>query len=80
MILQDAVDRFLAYVRDQKNYSANTVKAYRTDLADFFAFLECKSQGKDARGERVKIRVENIDSKKSIYAQVVDAKTVKIDF
>ena len=30
------------------------------------------------RGER--IRVENIDSKKSIYAQVVDAKTVKIDF
>ena len=61
MILQDAVDRFLAYVRDQKNYSANTVKAYRTDLADFFAFLECKSQGKDARGERVKIRVENID-------------------
>lgn len=30
------------------------------------------------RGER--IRVENLDSKKSIYAQVVDSKTVKVDF
>ncbi len=30
------------------------------------------------RGE--KIRVENMDSRKSIYARVVDAKTVKIDF
>lgn len=30
------------------------------------------------RGER--IRVENIDSKKSIYARVMDANTVKVDF
>jgi len=30
------------------------------------------------RGDR--IRVENLDSKKSIYAQVVDSKTVKVDF
>ncbi len=29
-------------------------------------------------GER--IRVENVDSKRSIYAQVVDSKTVKVDF
>ena len=30
------------------------------------------------RGER--IRVENLDSKKSIYARVMDANTVKVDF
>lgn len=30
------------------------------------------------RGERIK--VENLDSKKSIYARVVDSKTVKVDF
>ncbi|MBW1780203.1 MAG: flagellar basal body P-ring formation protein FlgA, partial [Deltaproteobacteria bacterium] len=36
-------------------------------------------KGREGRqGER--IRVENVDSKKSIYARVVDAKTVKVDF
>ncbi|MGA7965323.1 MAG: flagellar basal body P-ring formation chaperone FlgA, partial [Gammaproteobacteria bacterium] len=30
------------------------------------------------RGERIKI--ENIDSKKSLYARVVDSKTVQVDF
>ncbi len=36
-------------------------------------------KGREGRqGER--IRVENLDSKKSIYAQVVDSKTVKVDF
>jgi flagella basal body P-ring formation protein FlgA len=36
-------------------------------------------KGREGRaGER--IRVENLDSKKSIYAQVVDSKTVRVDF
>ena len=30
------------------------------------------------RGERIK--VENLDSKRTLYAQVVDSKTVKVDF
>ena len=35
-------------------------------------------QREGRRGER--IRVENIDSKKSLYGRVLDAKTVKVDF
>lgn len=35
-------------------------------------------QREGRRGER--IRVENLDSKKSIYGRVVDSKTVKVDF
>ena len=37
-----------------------------------------KVKEKGRRGERV--RVENIDSKKAIYANVMDASTVKVDF
>jgi len=35
-------------------------------------------QREGCRGER--IRIENIDSKKSLYGRVLDAKTVKVDF
>ena len=33
-------DRFLDYITYEKRYSPNTVKAYQTDLVQFFAFLE----------------------------------------
>jgi len=37
---EQAVSRFLDYLRDQKRVSPQTVRAYRTDLSQFSAYLE----------------------------------------
>lgn len=37
-------DRFLAYIQYEKRYSPHTVTAYRTDLDQFFAFLNARYQ------------------------------------
>jgi tyrosine recombinase XerC len=36
-------DSFLGYIRDQRDYSSATVRAYRSDLAQFGAFLRGRS-------------------------------------
>jgi len=39
-ILGASARNFLQYLRAERNYSPNTVKAYRTDVAGFYGFLE----------------------------------------
>jgi integrase/recombinase XerC len=41
---QDAVDRFLAYLLDQRRLSENTVRAYESDLRQFGDFLAQRSE------------------------------------
>ncbi|RUQ97569.1 tyrosine recombinase XerC [Labedella endophytica] len=43
MDLAAATDSFVAYVRDERNYSSETVRAYRSDLATFRAWAERRS-------------------------------------
>ena len=38
-------DKFLSYIKNEKNYSANTVAAYTNDLDAFIAFLDKKKSG-----------------------------------
>ncbi len=45
-----AVDRFIAYLRDQRHCSPQTVRAYETDLAQFGVFLEEEHLGGPAPG------------------------------
>ncbi len=40
--LKRSLKKFLEYLRDQKNYSPNTVKSYREDLEQFLVFLKRK--------------------------------------
>ena len=37
--MQDTIDEFIEYLTNTKKYSAHTAVAYRTDIADFMAFL-----------------------------------------
>jgi integrase/recombinase XerD len=39
-VLREQVDRFLGHLKDEKEYSANTLAAYRNDLNQFVAFLQ----------------------------------------
>jgi integrase/recombinase XerC len=39
-LLLSKVDEFLEYLKKEKNYSVNTLRAYRTDLRLFFDFLD----------------------------------------
>lgn len=41
-------DRFLDYITYEKRYSHNTVKAYQTDLAQFFAYIKDQYDIEDA--------------------------------
>lgn len=36
-------DRFMEFIRLEKNYSGNTLKSYREDLSGFYSFLDSKS-------------------------------------
>src|SRR5574344_1079863 len=44
------IDTFLNYLNSEKHYSAHTIVAYKTDLAEFFSFIEqnydCTDQSK----------------------------------
>lgn len=40
MAFEDLIAEFLNYVQFQRQYSPNTVKAYRADLEDFYQFLK----------------------------------------
>ena len=46
----EAVDRFLAYLRDQRRVSPQTLRAYESDLAQFGAFLSEEHSGGPAPG------------------------------
>ena len=46
----EAVDRFLAYLRDQRRASLETLRAYESDLAQFGAFLSEEHSGGPAPG------------------------------
>ncbi len=46
----EAVDRFLAYLRDQRRASPQTLRAYESDLAQFGAFLSEEHSGGPAPG------------------------------
>ncbi|MBN2053788.1 tyrosine recombinase XerC [bacterium] len=37
--LENAVERYISYLRDEKSYSAHTVRGYSSDLNQFLAFL-----------------------------------------
>lgn len=38
--MQDAVDRFLQILENERGFSTNTISAYRNDLAQFIAYLQ----------------------------------------
>jgi integrase/recombinase XerC len=46
----DAVDKFLAYLRDQRRVSPETLRAYEGDLAQFGAYLSSEHSGGPAPG------------------------------
>jgi integrase/recombinase XerC len=46
----EAVDRFVAYLRDQRRASPETIRAYESDLAQFGAFLSEEHVGGPAPG------------------------------
>ncbi|HNS32892.1 MAG TPA: site-specific integrase, partial [bacterium] len=37
--MEDTLNKFLDYLAHQKNYSGNTVAAYRMDILSFFSYL-----------------------------------------
>ncbi|MCK5760220.1 MAG: tyrosine-type recombinase/integrase [Candidatus Delongbacteria bacterium] len=41
--MKDLIEEFLKYLKNEKNYSDNTILAYRNDLFDLFHFLEKRS-------------------------------------
>ncbi|MET1011810.1 MAG: site-specific integrase, partial [Actinomycetota bacterium] len=43
MDLRTAIDAFLGHLRDERNFSPETVRAYRSDLATFAAWAERRS-------------------------------------
>jgi site-specific recombinase XerD len=49
-----AVDRFIDYCRINRGLSANTLKAYRADGADFLAFIGAQTPASDIGHERLR--------------------------
>jgi integrase/recombinase XerD len=43
--VQEQVDQFLRYLKDEKGYTDNTIAAYRNDLGQFVAFLNQTTAG-----------------------------------
>jgi integrase/recombinase XerD len=43
--VQEQVDRFLHYLKDEKDYSSNTIAAYRNDLRQFVSLLDRVASG-----------------------------------
>lgn len=41
-LLQDSIQSFLDYLKYQKRYSSNTIRAYHDDLVQFFGFLQAQ--------------------------------------
>jgi integrase/recombinase XerC len=60
-MLQNGIDLFMAYLRDQRSYSQHTVRNYRNDLKQFSEFLTSKgySSHKESKDD---FRVEAIDA------------------
>ena len=62
-------DKFLTYLEKEKNYSALTLKAYRTDLSAFESFLKAqnntieKATGKDIRSWIARLSEQNLTEK-----------------
>ena len=61
MMLQNGIELFMAYLRDQRSYSQHTVRNYRNDLKQFSEFLTSKgySSHKESKDD---FRVEAIDA------------------
>ena len=63
------LDKFLTYLEKEKNYSALTLKAYRTDLSAFENFLKArnisieKATGKDIRSWIARLSEQNLTEK-----------------
>ncbi|MFH1955142.1 MAG: tyrosine recombinase XerC [Pseudomonadota bacterium] len=60
-MLQNGIELFMAYLRDQRSYSQHTVRNYRNDLKQFSEFLTSKgySSHKESKDD---FRVEAIDA------------------
>ncbi len=54
MTLNDQIERFIDYLKSQRGYSQNTARSYRTDLVQFFNYLNKK-------GNTEKIDLSQID-------------------
>ena len=59
--LPKAVEEFLGYLRVQRNYPETTVRAYRSDLAKFSAFVLAEVPGDTARGQLRRYQMELAD-------------------
>ncbi|MDA3884288.1 MAG: tyrosine-type recombinase/integrase [Candidatus Delongbacteria bacterium] len=66
--MKDLIEEFLKYLGNEKNYSENTIKSYRTDLIDLWNFIEKKSADefdiKDLTKEKLRPYLRNLIIKK----------------
>lgn len=66
--MKDFIEEFLKYLKNEKNYSDNTIKSYRTDLVDLLNYIEKKSAEefdiKDLTKEKLRPYLRNLIIKK----------------
>ncbi|NOR46347.1 MAG: tyrosine-type recombinase/integrase [Candidatus Delongbacteria bacterium] len=66
--MKDLIEEFLKYLKNEKNYSDNTIKSYRTDLVDLLNFIEKKSAEefniKELTKEKIRPYLRNLIIKK----------------
>jgi integrase/recombinase XerD len=77
--VQDQVNQFLRFLKDNKGYSANTIAAYRNDLSQFVAFLgEAGSNSTDswAQVDRSLVEAYGTHLEKQRYASSTVARKV----
>jgi site-specific recombinase XerD len=66
--MKDLIKEFLKYLGNEKNYSENTIKSYRTDLIDLWNYIEKKSDSKfnikELTKEKIRPYLRNLIIKK----------------
>jgi len=58
LLLNDLIERFMTYLKEQKGYSQHTIRSYHTDLMQFAGFLEERTAG----GQGGDIELEAVDT------------------
>ena len=76
MLLQDEIDKYLHYCEFQKELDAKTIKAYRTDLKQFTAFMEqYETIGKDEMNSYL-MHIHNMYKQKTVKRKIASVKAL----
>lgn len=76
MLLQDEIDKYLHYCEFQKELDAKTIKAYRTDLKQFTAFMEqYETIGKDEMNSYL-MHIHNMHKQKTVKRKIASVKAL----